>query len=44
MDTDNDEYHRIHFAVMAIESGARKLDNFIRKASTELPMTFARHF
>jgi len=25
MDTNNDIYHRIHFAVMAIESGARKL-------------------
>ncbi len=25
MDTDNDMYRRIHFAVMAIESGARKL-------------------
>ena len=25
MDTNNDIYRRIHFAVMAIESGARKL-------------------
>ena len=25
MDTDNDIYRRIHFTVMAIESGARKL-------------------
>ena len=25
MDADNDIYRRIHFAVMAIESGARKL-------------------
>ena len=25
MNTDNDIYRRIHFAVMAIESGARKL-------------------
>ena len=25
MDTNNDLYRRIHFAVMAIESGARKL-------------------
>lgn len=25
MDTDNEMYRRIHFAVMAIESGARKL-------------------
>lgn len=25
MSTDNDIYRRIHFAVMAIESGARKL-------------------
>ena len=25
MDTDNNIYRRIHFAVMAIESGARKL-------------------
>ena len=25
MNTDNDSYRRIHFAVMAIESGARKL-------------------
>ena len=25
MDTNNDIYRRIHFAVMAVESGARKL-------------------
>ena len=25
MDTNNDRYRRIHFAVMAIEGGARKL-------------------
>ena len=24
--TDNETYRRIHFAIMAIESGARKLD------------------
>ena len=28
MDTDNDIYRRIHFTVMAIESGARKLGIF----------------
>lgn len=26
MDTNSDTYRRIHFAVMAIESGARKLE------------------
>lgn len=37
--TDNDTYRHIHFAVMAIESGARKLGISVKEVQNKTCMT-----